>query len=203
MEGARKDLVARQLEELGPRLAVAERAVDVSGAIKLSLDSLPALGIAFASLPSAFRTITTTINVPMLLQATDKFGKPIDPSILHSFHDGSGLMGTYSSSVSDELSNVRLHTVGGDTIKSVSQVPYDPTMLLMAAALSQINAKLDSIQTSINELFQYEREHDKAELRGSLKTLLGILEEYGNNCNNDRWMTNEHMKVLDIKQKAK
>ena len=89
-QDANKELVARQLEELGPRLAVTEQPVNVSGAIKLSLDKLPELGIAFASLPSTFRTITTMVNVPTLLQATDKLGNPIDPSILLKFHDGSG-----------------------------------------------------------------------------------------------------------------
>ena len=59
-------------------------------------------------------------------------------------------------------------------------------MLFLAAAVAQINQKLDAIQATVDELFQYERERDKAELRGSLKTLLGILQEYGDNCDSDR-----------------
>lgn len=59
-------------------------------------------------------------------------------------------------------------------------------MLFLAAAVAQINQKLNAIQATVDELFQYERERDKAELRGSLKTLLGILQEYGDNCDSDR-----------------
>ena len=142
------------------------------------------------------------VDVPTLLQATDKFGNVIDPSILLKFHDGSGQIGAYKNPNGGGVLNARLQAVKGGVVKGVSQIPYDPTMLFLAAAVAQINQKLDAIQASVDELFQYERERDKADLRGSLKTLLGILEQYGNNCNSDRWMTNEHMKVLDIKQEA-
>ena len=197
-----RDIVAHELAAMEVNLAPTGQQVDVSQAIKLPLDKLPELGIAFASLPSAFRTITSTVSVPTLLQATDKFGNAIDPSLLHHFHDGSGLMGTFSNPGAGGFSNVRLHVVQGDVAKTVTQIPYDPTALFMAAAVAQINQKLDAIQTSVDELFQFERERSKAELRGSLNTLLDILKEYGNNCSSDRWMTNEHMKVLDIKQEA-
>lgn len=201
-EDARKELAARQLQELEPYLTPTEQPVDVSGAIKLSLDHLPELGIAFASLPAAFRSIATSVSVPTLLQATDKFGNAIDPSILLRFHDCSGQIGAYRNPNGPGLLNARFQTVEGGVIKGVSTIPYDPTMLFLAAAVAQINQKLDAIQATVDELFQYERERDKAELRGSLKTLLGILQEYGDNCDSDRWMTNEHMKVLDIKQEA-
>ena len=36
-------------------------------------------------------------------------------------------------------------------------MPYDPTMLFMAAALAQINQKLDAIQDTVNEMFEYMR----------------------------------------------
>lgn len=58
-------------------------------------------------------------------------------------------------------------------------------MLFLAAAVAQINQKLDAIQATVDELFQYERERDKAKLRGSLKTLLGILQEYGDSCDSE------------------
>lgn len=201
-EDARKELAARQLQELEPYLTPTEQPVDASGAIKLSLDHLPELGIAFASLPAAFRSIATSVSVPTLLQATDKFGNAIDPSILFRFHDGSGQIGAYKNPNGGGLLNARLQAVEGSVVKGVSTIPYDPTMLFLAAAVAQINQKLDAIQATVDELFQYERERDKAELRGSLNTLLGILQEYGDSCDSDRWMTNEHMKVLDIKQEA-
>lgn len=201
-QGNGKELAAQELAALEAHLAATDQPIDVSQAIKLPLDKLPELGIAFASLPSTFRTITSTVNAPTLLQATDKFGNPLDPSVLLKFHDGSGQIGAYKNPNGAGLLNARFQVADGGVTKTVAQVPYDPAALFMAAAIAQINQKLDAIQTSVDELFQFERERSKAELRGSLNTLLDILKEYGNNCSSDRWMTNEHMKVLDIKQEA-
>ena len=81
-------------------------------------------------------------------------------------------------------------------------MPYDPTMLFMAAALAQINQKLDAIQDAVNEMLEYMRQKDKAELRGNVKTLEDVLEAYRYNWNNDIWRKNAHMKVVDIKQES-
>lgn len=96
----------------------------------------------------------------------------------------------------------RLHQVDPGTIQSVATMPYDPTMLFMAAALAQINQKLDAIQDTVNEMFEYMRQKDKAELRGNVKTLEDALEAYRYNWNNDIWRKNAHMKVVDIKQES-
>ena len=68
------------------------------------------------------------------------------------------------------------------------------------AAIAQVNQKLDSIQESVDEMFEYMRQRDKANMRGNLKTLAGILNGYGLNYGNATYMANAHMKVIDIKQ---
>ena len=199
--GGREELVAKQLASTKIHLALTQERADVSGAIKLPLERVPQLGIALASLPSAFRTVTNTVSVPMLLQPTDKFGNPLDPSILQSFKDGSGLMGSYRDAAKG-FGQARFHVVEGDIATSVTQVPYDPTSLFIAAAIAQINQKLDSIQESIDEMFDYMRLRDKANMRANLKTLTGILNSYGLYYDNAIEMTNAHMKVIDIKQSS-
>lgn len=196
-DGSREELAAKQLASTKIHLALTQERVDVSGAIKLPLERIPQLGVAFASLPSMFRTVTNTVSVPMLLQPTDKFGNPLDPSILQSFKDGSGLMGSYRDAAKG-FGQARFHVVEGDIATSVTQVPYDPTSLFMAAAIAQINQKLDSIQESVDEMFGYMRQRDKANMRGNLKTLADILNSYGLYYNNAIEMTSAHMKVIDI-----
>lgn len=201
MDGSREELVAKQLASTKIHLALTQERADVSGAIKLPLERIPQLGVAFASLPSMFRTVTNTVSVPMLLQPTDKFGNPLDPSILQSFKDSSGLMGSYRDAAKG-FGQARFHVVEGDIATSVTQVPYDPTSLFMAAAIAQINQKLDSIQESVDEMFDYMRQRDKANMRGNLKTLADILNGYGLNYGNATYMANAHMKVLNIKQSS-
>lgn len=200
-DGERRQLVANQLATTELHLTLTEQKVDVSNAIKLPLDHINELGMAFASLPSAFRTITTTVTTPTLLEATDKFGNPLNPSILQSFNDGSGLMGSYRDAATG-FKQARLHVTDSQTISSVAQIPYDPTRLFMAAALAQVNQKLDSIQESVDEMFDYMRQRDKARMRGNLKALTDYLNGYGLNYGNTTSMISAHTDVLRIMRES-
>lgn len=91
--GAASDQIRQQLSSMDIRLASTDIEVDVSNAIKLSFDQIPALGVALGSLPEAFRKITTTFDVPTLLQPTTKEGVLLNPAILNKTK--SGLIGSY------------------------------------------------------------------------------------------------------------
>lgn len=198
---SRESQVRRQLAETAIHLASTDIEVDVAGSFKLPLDQMASLGVGFGSLPTMFRSVTTTISAPTLLQATDKLGNPLDPAVLQRFSDGSGMLGSFRDAATG-FGQARLHQIDPVTIQSVATMPYDPTMLFMAAALAQINQKLDAIQDTVNEMFEYMRLKDKAELRGNVKTLEDVLEAYRYNWNNDIWRKNAHMKVVDIKQES-
>lgn len=198
-DSSQKDLVCQQLSNLDLHLATTDIEVDTSDAIKLPFDQIPALGVALGSLPEVFRSVTTQINIPTLLQATDRFGNRIDPSILHHFKDGSGLLGSYTDAT-NELHQARFQQVELGSIQTVTTMPYDPTVLFVAMALAQINQKLDSIQDTVDDILEYLVQKDKAELRGNLKTLESALEAYRFNWNNKTWLNNTHMKVCDIQQ---
>lgn len=198
---SRESQVRRQLAETAIHLASTDIEVDVAGSFKLPLDQMASLGVGFGSLPTMFRSVTTTISAPTLLQATDKLGNPLDPAVLQRFSDGSGMLGSFRDAATG-FGQARLHQIDPGTIQSVATMPYGPTMLFMAAALAQINQKLDAIQDTVNEMFEYMRLKDKAELRGNVKTLEDVLEAYRYNWNNDIWRKNAHMKVVDIKQES-
>ncbi|WP_270356032.1 hypothetical protein [Adlercreutzia equolifaciens] len=193
--------IHEQLANAEIHLAVTDIEVDASDSFKLPLDQITALGVGLGSLPTMFRSVTTTISVPTLLQATDKLGNPLDPAVLQRFSDGSGMLGSFRDAATG-FGQARFHQVDPGAIQSVATMPYDPTMLFMAAALAQINQKLDAIQDTVNEMFEYMRQKDKAELRGNVKTLEDVLEAYRYNWNNDIWRKNAHMKVVDIKQES-
>lgn len=193
--------IREQLANADIHLAATDIEINTDKAFRLPLDQVASLGVGFSSLPAMLRSVTTTINAPTLLQATDKLGNPLDPSVLQRFNDGSGMLGSFRDAATG-FGQARLHQVDPGTIQSVATMPYDPTMLFMAAALAQINQKLDAIQGTVNEMFEYMRQKDKAELRGNVKTLEDVLEAYRYNWNNDIWRKNAHMKVVDIKQES-
>ena len=197
----RKKAVREQLSTTQFHLASTEQPADVTNAIKIPLEYLPSLGVAFGPIPTMFRSITTTINMPTLLTVTDKLGNPLDPNVLQSFKDGSGLLGSFRDAATG-FGQARFHVQQGMSLTSVTTMPYNPAFLTMAIALAQINKKLDSIQSSVDQIFKYMRQRDKADMQGNLKTLADILNEYGFNYGNAVYMSNAHMKVLDIKQKS-
>lgn len=197
----RKKAVREQLSTTQFHLASTEQPADVTNAIKIPLDYLSSLGVAFGPIPTMFRSITTTINIPTLLTVTDKLGNPLDPNVLQTFKDGSGLLGSFRDAATG-FGQARFHVQQGMSLTSVTTMPYNPAFLAMAIALVQINKKLDSIQSSVDQIFKYMRQRDKADMQGNLKTLADILNEYGFNYGNTVYMSNAHMKVLDIKQKS-
>lgn len=197
----RKKAVREQLSATQFHLASTEQPVDATNAIKIPLDYLSSLGVAFGPIPTMFRSITTTINIPTLLTVTDKLGNPLDPNVLQTFKDGSGLLGSFRDAATG-FGQARFHVQQGMSLTSVTTMPYNPAFLAMAFALAQINKKLDSIQSSVDQIFKYMRQRDKADMQGNLKTLADILNEYGLNYGNTVYMSNAHMKVLDIKQKS-
>lgn len=197
----RKKAVREQLSSTQFHLSSTEQSVDVTNAIKIPLDYLPSLGVAFGSIPTMFRSITTTINIPTLLTVTDKLGNPLDPNVLQTFKDGSGLLGSFRDAATG-FGQARFHVQQGMSLTNVTTMPYNPAFLAMVIALAQINKKLDSIQSSVDQIFKYMRQRDKADMQGNLKTLADILNEYGFNYGNAVYMSNAHMKVLDIKQKS-
>ena len=57
-------------------------------------------------------------------------------------------------------------------------MPYNPTMLFMAAALMSIDKKLDIIQETQQEILSFLENKEKANLKASLDTLSDILNNY-------------------------
>ena len=91
--------------------------------------------------------------------------------------------------------------VGGGQAQ-MTPLACDPTMLFMAAALANIDKKLDTIQNMQQEMMDFLVQKEKADLRGNLNFLLDIFNNYKYNWNNETYKTNNHIKVLDIRQEA-
>lgn len=200
---SRKADIARQALDMEFTPQSTDIPVSLDKATKLPLAEIASLGTAFASLPAVFRTVTQTVSISGegLLRATDASGNPLDLRILQAFDDGSGLMGSFRDA-SNGFGQARLHTVASQTADVVTTMLYDPTTFFMAAALMEINKKLDAIQETQQEMFEYIRNRDKAELRGDLETLSDVLNSYRFNWDNAQYKNNKHILVQQIRNDA-
>ena len=77
----------KEITPLDLHLAPEDIEISVDNVFKLPFDQIPALGTAFASLPEQFRTITSTASGLTGFMPVDKFGTPLDPSILFNAHN--------------------------------------------------------------------------------------------------------------------
>ncbi|QIK70768.1 hypothetical protein G7062_10885 [Erysipelothrix sp. HDW6C] len=78
----------------------------------------------------------------------------------------------------------------------------NPTSFFMATALAGIDRKLDTITEIQQELIQFVQAKERANLRGNLKTLMDVLNNYKYNWNNEVYKTNKHVLIQDIKREA-
>lgn len=79
---------------------------------------------------------------------------------------------------------------------------FDPTAVAVAAALAQINQKLDGIQDSIDRMFGYLRTKDKAADLAALDSLKAVLDEYRYNLDNAQFKRLKLALVQDVNSHA-
>ncbi len=196
------EMAASTTIDLSPEATEISVGLNLRDATRIPLGEIASLGTAFASIPEAFRTIKGTVSIPdNLLTATDAQGNPFDVAKLQSFNDGSGLMGSFRDP-SKGFGQARLHEVQSQTLDSIAKMPYDPTALFMAAALMEINKKLDDIQETQLEMFEYLKNKDKAKQRANLETLSDTLNSYQYNWDNQRFVNAKLKQVTDIRKDA-
>ena len=198
-----KSIQSIEPNEMAPlelQLAPVDIEVSTDNAFKLPFDQIPAIGTAFASLPEQFRTITSTTSELTRFIPVTESGELIKDSELHTFKNLFGQTGGYHD-VQGKLHQA--HWIKSpQSAQSSTVIPYNPTMIFMAVALSQINQKLDAIQETQEEMFEYLKQKDKAALRGNIQTLNNVLQNYKHNWDNDLYIKNTHMKVLDAIQET-
>lgn len=186
LETARKNglLKAMSATELAPQEVKNEISVQTYSIIPLS--RLTALGTGFEPVVSAIQQVTSHG------QATSGFYKVTIPKGTHlaQFKEKSGFLGTA----------VGEHGIVGQA--QLNPLLCDPTTLLAAAALANIDKKLDAIQEVQQEMLDFLAQKEKSALKADLNFLMDIQNNYKYNWNSEKYKAANHAKVLDIRQEA-
>lgn len=186
LETARKNglLKAMSATELAPLEVKNEISVQTYSIIPLS--RLTALGTGFEPVVSAIQQVTSHG------QATSGFYKVTIPKGTHlaQFKEKSGFLGTA----------VGEHGIVGQA--QLNPLLCDPTTLLAAAALANIDKKLDAIQEVQQEMLDFLAQKEKSALKADLNFLMDIQNNYKYNWNSEKYKAANHAKVLDMRQEA-
>lgn len=186
LETARKNelMKAMSATELAPLEVKNE--ISVQTYSKIPLSRLTALGTGFEPVVSAIQQVTSHG------QATSGFYKVTIPKGTHlaQFKEKSGFLGTA----------VGEHGIVGQA--QLNPLLCDPTTLLAAAALANIDKKLDAIQEVQQEMLDFLAQKEKSALKADLNFLMDIQNNYKYNWNSEKYKAANHAKVLDIRQEA-
>ena len=172
-------------ESLYPILV--EGGVDLRRYNKIPLDKIASLGVGMTAVTTAITTAASEGAGSGLYWVTVPNG-----GSLMQFKDKTGYLGSVKAANGG---------VGGGQAR-LNPLSCDPTMIFMAATMYCVNMKLDAIQETQEDIMKFLEQKEKAELRGNIIVLGDIIENYKFNWNNDQYLRNNHMKVLDIRQKA-
>ena len=164
---------------------VPELDLAMSSSDKISLANLSALGVAFQPLTSAIQMAVSGVGGSGVY-FVNTMGKQMFTT------GGTEFIGSLKSATGK---------VGGGQAR-MTALPCDPTMLFMAAALMNIEKKLDAIQETQKEILDFLEEKERAVLQGNLNVLGDVMTNFKYNWDNQTYKNNKHILVQQIKKEA-
>lgn len=182
--------------------------MDIKRYDKVPLAGLAALGGAFAMLPEGARTMMQTVT--KTVQAPGNLYIGINPK---------GIMGKLQGNANGINGNImQMNAQGKSVIKgrmafqpvenlSVTQttgtvMPFNPMTIAVAAALYNIDQKLITLQAKAEEILQFLKLEKQSRQRGNLHMLAEILDEYKQNCQDEKRCSLRNVEVQAIKREA-
>ncbi len=151
---------------------------------KIPLENLSALGVAFQPLMSMAQTFAG--------QGGDSGVYFVNTMGKQMFSTNDGYIGSLKTTAG---------TVGGGQAR-MTELPCDPTMLFMAAALMNIEKKLDDIKEVQQDILEFLEEKERAVLQGNLNVLGDVMSNFKYNWDNVTYKNNKHILVQQIKKEA-
>lgn len=185
-EELKKNEITKAMTEVEFLPEIPERVKNTPNNIELPWSQVRALGTAFQPIVSTVQSITTGQGGSGIY-FVNTHGKT-----MFSRNDGTGFIGSLKNSEG---------LVGGGQ-STLTQLPCDPTMLCVAAALASIEKKLDEIKEIQEEMLDFIKQKEKSDLRGSLNFLTDVLNNYKFNWNNAMYKNSNHTSVLTIKKES-
>ncbi|WP_304969564.1 hypothetical protein [Romboutsia ilealis] len=176
--------------------SIYDEKINIEKYTKIPLSKLSILGVGFSNISEVTRTITQSINTDGLYRCV----LPKGATKLAQAKDGTGALGSAFDTNNKLIGQARW--IKQDNVRQVTTMPYNPTMLFMAATLMSIDKKLDSIQETQQKILSFLENKEKANLKASLDTLSDILNNYKYNWENEKYRTNKHILVQSIKHDA-
>lgn len=161
--------------------------------ISIPIAQLSTLGAGVSSLIPALHTVTqtSTVNTGGLYKLLNGAGVGLKQS-RSGFLWGAtkeSKMGKFQ-----ELNSVKKTTT--------TQMPIDPTTMMMAVALASIEKQLGDIAEMQKQILSFLETEKESDVEGDVETLSKIINDYKYNWDNELFVNSNHKLVLDIRRNA-
>lgn len=195
-----------QLSDLFPAYRPAE--IDINKYKKLPLTGLAAMGTAFSQMPEGARNIVQTVTHE--LASKGKLFIGCDPNNIKGILKYNEF-GTTGAIFKDQpgspviAGNMRFKPLEGGlpvNTRTSTTIPFDPTTMVIAAALMNIEQKLADLQKLAEEILQFLKLDKQSKQRGNLNALGEILEDYKRHPNSEDFLRLRGIEVQAIKREA-
>lgn len=208
-EQDKKNMIADALINSEQFPIIRTEEIDLGKYRKVPLLEIATLGAAFASLPEAARTITQTVSTHIKTGETLFVGynqKGVDGFLRANQHGTVGnIMRVNEQGKQVIAGRMRFKPIGNElpvTQTTTAIMPLDPMTMAIAAALITINQKLDTLQKKAEEILQFLKLEKQSRQRGNLNMLTEIMDEYKQDCRNEKMCNLRVVAVQDIKREA-
>lgn len=176
--------IAKQLGNYELTPIKLEQDFSLQNTTKVSMTDIASLGSVFTEVAKSLGT-----------SAGSGLYKVTLPAGTHLAEKGTEYIGAALSNSSNQLvGQARLNPAG------VNPLMANPYMLMIAVALKCIDKKLTNLLEGQEAMMDFLLQQEKATQRSNLNMLTEIINNYKYNWDNELFIKNNHMKVLDIKQ---
>lgn len=153
-----------------------------------------------SSLGASLSSVGTALKNAAAAQSTTQLYEVKIPAETHlaELKSGAGKIGTVLSNETNKIAGQAVI----NPVNPVKAVCFDPTMIFLAAAMANIDRKLDTIISLQREMMEYLAQRDESDMKGNLLFLQDIMKNYRLNWNNSLYLQNNHAQVLDIRRDA-
>ena len=158
--------------------------------------SLAALGGSAASLSPALRTVTETMTVNaqgLYTLANESVG-----DALKQAKDGTFWGALKTAEGKSKMA--KLQSAGPLSASTTTTIPVNPAVMLAAVTLYSIEKKLGDIEEKQKQILSFLEIEKESEIKAKIQLLIDFIRDYRTNWDNERFVDNYHMKMIDIKE---
>ncbi len=190
----KKNALVRAMAEI-ECYPIAQEEVKTEEYSKIPIGQLSSLGAAFTSIAPALQKVASGAGSSGV--GGDLY-RMIDP--LNGLGRITSVGNIYQEGKRGVAARARYIKVDPSEVGKVAQL--DPTVMLIAIAISAITQKLDRIEEAQKDIIEFLQLKEKAVLKGNIAVLQEMLEEYKYNWDNEKYKNNKHIQVQEIKRDA-